>query len=147
MRRSREPSRPLHGWGSRSCPGPCFSKGELEQVVERIGPGDALLVPDNATFDISAVLLEISLARHIPAVFSAELWVSHGGLVSYGADYRAQGAQAARLVAKILRGARPQDLPVESADHIVLAINLKTATSFGLTAPRTVLFRADVIRR
>lgn len=120
---------------------------EFEQVLERIGPGDALLVPDNATMDMAAALLEISLARRIPAAFSAELWVSHGGLVSYGADYFSQGAQAARLVAKILRGARPQDVPVEGANPITFAVNLKTAAAFGLTAPRTVLFRADVIRR
>jgi len=123
------------------------TKAELEQVVERIGSGDALLVPENALIDIPAVLLEISLARRVPAVFSAELWVDHGGLVSYGAGYREQGAQAARLVANILRGSRPQDLPVESAENIVLAVNLKTAASFGLNVPQTVLFRADVIRR
>ena len=119
----------------------------LQQILERLRPGDALLVPDIATMDISAVLLETSLARRLPAVFSSELWVSHGGLVSYGADYRAQGVQAARLVAKILHGARPRDLPVEGADRIVLAVNLKTAASFGLTAPRQVLFQADIIRR
>jgi putative ABC transport system substrate-binding protein len=124
-----------------------LTKGELEQIVERIGPGDALLVPDHALIDISAVLLEVSLTRRIPAVFSAELWVDHGGLVSYGAGYREQGAQAARLVANILRGSRPQDLPVESAENVVLAVNLKTAASFGLNVPQTVLFRADVIRR
>jgi putative ABC transport system substrate-binding protein len=122
-------------------------KGDLAQLVEKIGPGDALLVPDDAMIDISALLLEVSLARKVPAVFSAEMWVGHGGLVSYGADYREQGAQAARLVASILRDARPQDLPVESARNIVLAVNLKTAASFGLTVPQTVLFRADVIRR
>ena len=120
---------------------------ELEHMLETLRPGDALLVPDVAAMDLSAVLLETSLARRVPAVFSSELWVSHGGLVSYGADYRAQGVQAAGLVAKILRGARPGDLPVEGAERIVFAVNLKTATSFGLTPPRTVLFRADIIRR
>ncbi len=120
---------------------------DLNEIVEGLRPGDALLVPDIATMDISAMLLEASLARRVPAVFSSELWVSHGGLVSYGADYRAQGVQAARLVAKILRGARPRDLPVEGADRIILAVNLKTAASLGLTAPRQVLFRADIIRR
>jgi putative ABC transport system substrate-binding protein len=106
-----------------------------------------LIVPDLASMDVSAVLLEASLARRLPAVFSSELWVSHGGLVSYGADYRAQGVQAARLVGQILRGARPRDLPVEGADRVLLAVNLKTAAAFGLTVPRQVLFRADVIRR
>jgi len=120
---------------------------ELEQVVEGLRPGDGLLVPDIAVMDISARLLEVSLARRIPAMFSSELWVSNGGLVSYGGDYRAQGVQAARLVRKILRGTRPSDLPVEGADRIVLAVNLKTVAAFGLTAPRQILFRADVIRR
>ncbi len=123
------------------------TQDELERIFASLRPGDALLVPDIATMDLSAVLLETSLARRVPAVFSSELWVSHGGLVSYGADYRAQGVQAARLVGKILHGARPGDLPVEGADRIVLAINLKTAVSFGLTAPRQVLFWADIIRR
>lgn len=120
---------------------------ELEQILESLRPGDALLVPDIAAMDVSARLLETSLARRIPAVFSSELWVNHGGLVSYGADYRAQGVQAARLVWKILRGAHPRDLPVEGADRVILAVNLKTVAAFGLTAPRQILFRADVIRR
>jgi putative ABC transport system substrate-binding protein len=134
-------------FGIEIVPRTVLTQGELEQILERLRPGDALLVPDSATMDISAVLLETSLARRVPAVFSSELWVSHGGLVSYGADYRAQGVQAARLVGKILHGAHPRDLPVEGADRIVLAVNLKTAASFGLTAPRQVLFRADIIRR
>ena len=120
---------------------------DLEHALEGLRPDDAFLVPDLATMDISTVLLETSLARQVPAVFSSELWVSHGGLVSYGPGYRAQGIQAARLVGKILRGARPRDLPVEGADRILLAVNLKTAASLGLTPPRQMLFRADIIRR
>jgi putative ABC transport system substrate-binding protein len=120
---------------------------DLQRALGEVVPGDALMAPDLATLDISAVLLEASVARRIPAVFSAEIWVNHGGLVSYGPDYRAQGAQAARLVAKILRGARPADLPVESADPVVFAVNLKTAEALGLAVPRQILFRADVIRR
>jgi putative ABC transport system substrate-binding protein len=120
---------------------------DLERVLESLGQGDGLLVPDVATMDISATLLETSLARRVPAVFSSALWVSHGGLVSYGADYRAQGVQAARLVGKILHGARPRDLPVEGADRPVLAVNLRTAAAFGLAVPRQILFLADTIRR
>ena len=134
-------------FGIEVVPRPVRTQEELGQFLESLRPDDALLVPDIATMDIAAVLLETSLARRVPAVFPSELWVSHGGLVSYGADYRAQGVQAARLVAKILHGVRPRDLPVEGADRIVLAVNLKTAASFGLTAPRQVLFQADIIRR
>jgi len=134
-------------FGIEILPRAVLTPDELKQILERLRPGDALLVPDTATMGIAAVLLETSLARRIPAVFSSELWVSHGGLVSYGADYRAQGVQAARLAGKILRKARPQDLPIEGADRIVLAVNLKTAAAFGLTAPRALLFRADIIRR
>lgn len=120
---------------------------QLDELLKTLRPGDALLAPDVATMDIPAVMLEVSLASRIPAVFSSGLWVSHGGLVSYGADYRAQGVQAARLVARILRGTRPQDLPVEGADKIDLAVNLKTARLLGVTVPRKVLLRADVLRR
>jgi putative ABC transport system substrate-binding protein len=120
---------------------------ELERVLQEIQPGDGLLPPDIATMDIPAVLLEVSLTSRIPAVFPASLWVGHGGLVSYGSDYHAQGLQAARLVAKILRGARPEDLPVEGTDKIDLAVNLKTAALLGVTVPRKVLLRADILRR
>ena len=140
-------------FGLEIAPRTVRTASDLEQVLQglrpgaALRPGDALLVPDIAAMDISALLLETSLAYRIPAVFSSELWVSHGGLVSYGADYRAQGAQAARLVWKILRGTRPRDLPVEGADRVILAVYLKTVESFGLIAPRQILFRADVIRR
>ena len=126
---------------------PVRTSEELELAIKELRPGDALLPPDIATMDIPAVILEASLAARIPAVFPAALWVGYGGLLSYGPDYYAQGVQAARLVAKILRGARPQDLPVEGADKIDLAVNLKTANLFGLTVPRKVLVRADRLQR
>src|SRR5262245_29863920 len=134
-------------FGVELAPRTIRTPGELEQMLEGLSPGDGLLVPDAAVMDLSARLLEVSLARRIPAAFTSDLWVNHGGLVSYGADYRAQGLQAARLVQKILRGAHPRDLPVEGAERIILAVNLKTVAAFGLTAPRQILFRADVIRR
>jgi putative ABC transport system substrate-binding protein len=133
--------------GLEIVPQTVLASEQLDQVLRKLRPGDALLAPDIATMDIPAVMLETSLTARIPVVFSAELWVSHGGLVSYGADYRAQGVQAARLVAKILRGTRPQDLPVEGADKIDLAVNLKTAALLGITVPRKVLLRADLLRR
>lgn len=126
---------------------PVFGTEDVRRILKTVGPGDAFLVPDNDTLDIPSAILETSLMSRIPAVFPTALWVSHGGLVSYGPDYYSQGVQAARLVAKILRGARPQDLPVEGAEKIDLAINLKTAALLQVNVPRKVLLRADRIYR
>ncbi len=121
--------------------------GELRQVLREVRRGDALLVPEGSNPDLTIAIIEQSRALRAPAVFGTALWVGYGGLVSYGPDYYAQGVQAAGLVAKILRGARPQDLAVEGAEKIDLAVNLKTAEQLGLTVPRKILLRADAFRR
>ena len=126
---------------------PVYDAEQLQHALKFVRPGDALLPPDVGTIDIPAALLELSITSRIPAVFATSLWVGHGGLVSYGSDYHAEGVQAARLVAKILRGARPGDLPVEGTDKIDLAVNLKTASALGVVVPRKVMLRADTIRR
>jgi putative tryptophan/tyrosine transport system substrate-binding protein len=123
------------------------SRAELAQTIRSVQPGDGLLAPDAGVLEVPQLLLEASLASRAPAVFSASLYVGHGGLVSYGADYYAQGFQAARLVARILRGTPPQDLPVEGSNRIDLAVNLKTAGTFGITVPTKVLLRANTLRR
>jgi putative ABC transport system substrate-binding protein len=120
---------------------------ELAQVLREVRPGDGLLAPEVATLDVPVAILEASLKSRVPAVFTTALWVGHGGLASYGPDYFAQGVQAAALVAKILRGARPADVPVEGADRIELAVNLKTAELIGVTVPRKVMLRAETFRR
>jgi ABC-type uncharacterized transport system substrate-binding protein len=121
--------------------------GELRRAFRDVRRGDAVLVPEGSSPDIAVAILEQSLALRVPAVFETALWVGYGGLVSYGPDYYAEGTQAAALVAKILRGARPQDLPVEGAEKIDLAVNLKTADLLGITVPRKILLRADAFRR
>jgi putative ABC transport system substrate-binding protein len=128
-------------------PRPVADADELARAIAAIRPGEALLVPDGGRFDIVSTLLDVSIASRFPAVFPAALYVGYGGLVSYGSDYYAEGFQAARLVEKILHGARPGTLPVESAERIDLAINLKTARRLGLGVPRKILLRADTIRR
>jgi putative ABC transport system substrate-binding protein len=126
---------------------PVATRDELARAVKDVRRGDALLVPDRGRLDVSGALLDLSLASRIPAVFTASFYVGYGGLTSYGADYYAEGFQAARQVARILRGARPQDLPVEGADKLDVAVNLKTAADLGLTVPRKILLRADTLRR
>jgi putative ABC transport system substrate-binding protein len=120
---------------------------ELKRVLREIRRGDAVLAPEGSNPDLTIAIIERSLALRAPAVFGTALWIGYGGLISYGPDYYAQGVQAAALVAKILRGARPQDLPVVGAEKIDLAVNLKTAELLGLTVPRKILLRADAFRR
>lgn len=120
---------------------------ELRRVLREVRRDDAVLTPEGSSPDLSIAIIEQSLASKVPAVFGTALWVGYGGLMSYGPDYYAQGVQAATLVAKIRRGARPQDLPVEGAEKIDLAVNLKTADLLGLTVPRKILLRADAFRR
>jgi putative ABC transport system substrate-binding protein len=120
---------------------------ELALALREVRAGDGLLAPESATLDVPVAILEASLRSRVPAVFTTALWVGHGGLASYGPDYFAQGIQAAGLVAKILRGARPADVPVEGADRIELAVNLKTAELIGVTVPRKVMLRAETFRR
>jgi putative tryptophan/tyrosine transport system substrate-binding protein len=119
----------------------------VKDALDSVKPGDALLAPDQDGFDIGVAILEKSLASRVPAVFPSSLWIEHGGLVAYGPDYYAQGVQAAQLVAKVLGGTPPEDLPVQAADKIDLTVNLKTAGLLGLAMPRKVLLRADGIRQ
>jgi putative ABC transport system substrate-binding protein len=120
---------------------------ELRRALREVRRDDAVLTPEGSSPDLAIAIIEQSLALKVPAVFGTALWVGYGGLMSYGPDYYAQGVQAAALVAKIRRGARAQDLPVEGAEKIDLAVNLKTADLLGLTVPRKILLRADAFRR
>ena len=69
--------------------------------------------------------------------------VEQGALCAYGADFQSNGAQAAKLVAKVLQGSKPSDLPIETPDRLILSVNLTTAKAIGLRISRTVLERAD----
>ncbi|MBI2561923.1 MAG: ABC transporter substrate-binding protein [candidate division NC10 bacterium] len=122
---------------------PVRTPEELVAHLKGLRPGDGLLAPPTVTMNIPGVILDLELGAKWPAVFNTAFWVQSGAVVSYGSNAHADGVQAARLVAKILRGARPQDLPVEGANKIELAINLKTAKSLGVTIPREILVRAD----
>jgi putative tryptophan/tyrosine transport system substrate-binding protein len=120
---------------------------ELKRLLADVRRDDAVLAPEGSNPELTIAIIERTTALRIPAVFGTALWVGYGGLISYGPDYYAQGVQAAALVGKILRGAQPRDLPVEGAEKIDLAVNLKTVDRLGLTVPRKILLRADAFRR
>ena len=120
---------------------------DLGKALGEVQRGDAVFLPEGSNPDLAVAAIERSTSSRIPVIFGTALWVGYGGLVSYGPDYYAEGDQAATLVAKILRGARPSDVPVEGAEKIDLAVNLKTAELLGLTVPRKIMLRADAFRR
>jgi putative tryptophan/tyrosine transport system substrate-binding protein len=116
---------------------------ELVGKLKGLRPGDGLLAPPQVTMNIPGLILDLQRMDRWPAVFNQTFWVEAGALVSYGPNMGVDGAQAGRLAARILRGQRPQDLPVEGSNRVELAINLKTARSLGITIPPEVLVRAD----
>lgn len=107
----------------------------------RRGDADGVLSPRVHSLNIPGFVLEIA-AKATPTMFHSSFYVERGGLASYGADRHEMGRQAARLVAKILKGAKPADLPVEQANTFELVVNLMTARALGLKVPESVLLRA-----
>jgi putative ABC transport system substrate-binding protein len=90
-------------------------------------------------------ITELAMESRIPAIYHLRQFVEVGGLISYGVDYVEAFQQAAGLVEKILKGAKPADLPVEQPWRFALVINLKTARALGLTIPPSLLLRADQV--
>jgi putative tryptophan/tyrosine transport system substrate-binding protein len=88
-------------------------------------------------------VVDLAAKSRLPAIYARREFVESGGLMSYGPSFASDGRDAARLVDKILRGAKPADLPVEQPTKFELMINLKTAKTLGLTIPPIVLIRAD----
>jgi putative ABC transport system substrate-binding protein len=92
-------------------------------------------------------IVELATKNRLASMFEASSWVEAGGLVSYSADDTASFRRAAVYVDKILKGAKPADLPVEQPTKFEFVINLKTATALNLTIPQSVLFRVDRVIR
>jgi putative ABC transport system substrate-binding protein len=92
-------------------------------------------------------LMELVAKHRLPTVFGFKMYVDAGGLMSYGASTPDLFRRAATYVDKILKGAKPADLPVEQPTRFELVINLRTAKAIGLTIPQSVLFRADTVIR
>jgi putative ABC transport system substrate-binding protein len=88
---------------------------------------------------------ELALRYRLPTMFAVMDHVEAGGLISYGADYGDLFRRGALYVDKILRGAKPSELPVEQASKFELIINLKTANALGLTLPQSVLLQANEV--
>lgn len=107
---------------------------------------DALLVNGTSTFLAHrATLAQLAVKARLPTMYSFRENVEAGGLMAYAVNMRDFVERAASYVDKILRGAKPADLPVEQPTRFALVINLKTAKALGLTIPQSVLARADEV--
>jgi putative ABC transport system substrate-binding protein len=115
----------------------------IEQAVQA-GAQALMITPDPITFNYRSTIIELLLRKRLPAVYPNPIEARDGGLIAYGADTEAQWRRAAVYVDKILRGAKPADLPVEQGTPI-LAINLKTAAALDIQVPWTLLQRADEV--
>jgi putative ABC transport system substrate-binding protein len=90
-------------------------------------------------------IAELAIKHRLPTMFTFKVYVEGGGLMSYGIDTVPMFRRAASYVAKILRGAKPFDLPVEQPTNFEFALNLKTAKAIGVTVPTSILLRADEV--
>jgi putative tryptophan/tyrosine transport system substrate-binding protein len=106
-----------------------------------------LAFPDPVTSAHREQMAEFAAKQRLPSVFGWSEYVEAGGLMSYGPDHDALWSRLAVYVDKILKGAKPADLPVEQPTKFELVINLKTAKQIGLTIPSNVLARADKVIR
>ncbi len=122
------------------------SKEELEQKLKAVPKGavDAIYYnPSNLVGACLDLLVRKAKEDRIPLAVTDLSMVQQGALVSYGPDMRLLGTQAAKLVAKILKGEKPSEMPIQTPEQLPLAINLSTAKAIGLDIPAGILERAE----
>ena len=109
-------------------------------------PAQGLIVTNDPLFFTNrAKLIQFAAAKRMPAMYWTQEFVDAGGLMAYGSSVADSYRQAAKYVDKILKGAKPADLPIEQPTRFELAINLKTAKALGIIIPHTILLRADKV--
>jgi putative ABC transport system substrate-binding protein len=115
------------------------------RAAARESANAGLVLPSPISSLYRAEFAELAMKSRLPIVYWRWEGVAAGGLMSYGPSFNDLFRRAATYVAKILKGARPADLPVEQPTKFELVINLKTAKALGLTIPQSILLRADQV--
>ena len=114
-------------------------------VARKQRPDALITVEDPLTFNYQKRIADFALANQLPSLHGVREFVVAGGLLSYGANVADLYRRAASYVDKILKGAKPADLPVQQPTKFELVINLQTAKTLGLTVPPMLLARADEV--
>jgi putative ABC transport system substrate-binding protein len=124
------------------------SDAEVQSVIVSLGResgGGLVVMGDSFMTTHRASIISLAARNNVPAVYYATYFVRDGGLVSYGPDFGDIYFRAATYVDRILRGAKPAELPVQLPTKFEMAVNLKTAKALGLTVPQSILLRADEV--
>jgi putative ABC transport system substrate-binding protein len=127
---------------------PVHSDGEIEAAIVALGrePGGGLVVmPEVFMSAHRAPIISAAARNNVPVVYSISDFVRDGGLLSYGNDMRDNYRRAASYVDRILRGAKPGDLPVQLPTKFEMVVNRRTAKALGLAIPTSILLRADEV--
>jgi putative tryptophan/tyrosine transport system substrate-binding protein len=125
---------------------PVHSDAEIETAVATLGAEQAGLVEYSSFLAVHVGTVISSTARYrVPAIYENPLFASKGGLIAYGASFMDMFRRAAGYVDRILRGEKPNDLPVQTPTKFEMVINLKTAQALGLNVPPSLLATADEV--
>jgi putative tryptophan/tyrosine transport system substrate-binding protein len=129
-------------------PTPVENTADIERSVESFAGtpnGGLLLPPDITTITHRDLILALAERHRLPAVYPFRLFVEKGGLISYGTDQIAMFGQTATYTDRILRGAKPAELPVQTPTKYETTLNLKTAKALGLNVPPGIIVSADEV--
>ena len=124
-----------------------FSLDDALAAIVRERPGALITFADRIFLHNRARMMEFAAKNRLPSMNAYRELVDTGGLMSYGPSYEDMHRRAAIYVDKILKGAKPADLPIEQPSKFELVINLKTAKALSLRIPQTLLARADEVIR
>jgi ABC-type uncharacterized transport system substrate-binding protein len=119
--------------------------GASSQAFAREPDGGLMVLPDVSTANNRDLIIALAARHRLPAVYPFRYFAASGGLFSYGSDMADVFRRAASYVDRILKGAKPGDLPVQAPSKYELLINVKTARALGLTVPPMLLARADEV--
>jgi putative ABC transport system substrate-binding protein len=143
---SEEAKRVAKALGMQAFSAEVRNREDVEKNVKLLSDwrADSMFVLNNPTnFNNRKLLIQIAGEVRLPAIYGTDSYTESGGLMSYGSNDKARWQQAARFVDRILRGAKPADLPIEQPTAFELVINLGTARALDVTIPQSVLLRAS----